>query len=770
MKAILSFIIILWITLNCYADPPNWQPITGAQYAMVVMAEIIHNDLILDNSNGNMAAAFGPDGESDCRAIGVWVPENQPVHDGYWYFTIAGNESANANLPIHFMVYDSMIDDVFTCVQTVTFSDGTTIGSSSNPYLLSTGFAINGYISGTVELQGGSGSVDDVIVQAGNYNISPNEIGDYTMSVIPGIYTVHASLTGYFAQSIQNVVVVSEQTTSNINFTLYPNQEIVLLLPNSATGTPNNHTLLPIQLNNPANLDVEGLMLEIEFDEMIMNVADINFQNTMLEGLSYQIQQNVENGILNLWIYSTGSLFSGSGIILYLDLFILSNAEVGNQTTISINQASVNEIEVIGNSCSMSILGYYNVSGSIHYFNSEFPVRDAIVSLIGGESNNSNTNEQGYYQIDSNPGGNYFSAVNKTTDLGGLSSLDASRIARFGVGLYQLDCYQQIAADVTLNSEITATDASRVARYGTGLITNLNTINKHWVFSTEEINDCSDWPPIQYNSNYQYNPLNADLTEQNFIGIRLGDVTGNWQQDQRNGYRNFQASLPDLEAEQGSVVSVPISVENLEDMEGMDIKIEYDNSILQATGANLTDTILEDNNFAYQVNTNEENTITIWLYSLSQPFSGNGVIANINIDVIGEAEDVSELTFIELNINEENYIANTSNGSITVLASNHDETTVPILNSSLEGNYPNPFNPQTTIHFYLSENSHTELIIFNVKGQKINQLINKELGQGKHLIVWDGKDENQKDLSSGIYFYQLKTEHFSEIKKALLIK
>ena len=52
MKAILSFIIITWMVSNCFADPPDWQPITGAQYAMVVMAEIIHNDLTFNKNNG----------------------------------------------------------------------------------------------------------------------------------------------------------------------------------------------------------------------------------------------------------------------------------------------------------------------------------------------------------------------------------------------------------------------------------------------------------------------------------------------------------------------------------------------------------------------------------------------------------------------------------------------------------------------------------------------------------------------------------------------
>ena len=87
-------------------------------------------------------------------------------------------------------------------------------------------------------------------------------------------------------------------------------------------------------------------------------------------------------------------------------------------------------------------------------------------------------------------------------------------------------------------------------------------------------------------------------------------------------------------------------------------------------------------------------------------------------------------------------------------------------------NYPNPFNPSTTISFSVTQNSDfVNLSIYNVKGQKIKSIIYNELNKGKHSVVWNGDDENEKPVSSGIYLYKLNVNGKTEaIKKCLLLK
>ena len=94
--------------------------------------------------------------------------------------------------------------------------------------------------------------------------------------------------------------------------------------------------------------------------------------------------------------------------------------------------------------------------------------------------------------------------------------------------------------------------------------------------------------------------------------------------------------------------------------------------------------------------------------------------------------------------------------------------------TQLKGNYPNPFNPTTTIRFDLNTNANVDLAIYNVKGQKIRTLINDEVQSGSHHIVWDGKDDHQVQTSSGIYFYRFTTssgeDRYTATKKMILMK
>ncbi|MCC7430093.1 S8 family serine peptidase [bacterium] len=104
-----------------------------------------------------------------------------------------------------------------------------------------------------------------------------------------------------------------------------------------------------------------------------------------------------------------------------------------------------------------------------------------------------------------------------------------------------------------------------------------------------------------------------------------------------------------------------------------------------------------------------------------------------------------------------------------ILSGVEDENNLPKA-YKLSQNYPNPFNPTTTIEFAILESGKTELEIFNVLGQKIRTLVSEKLLSGSYKVKWNGTDENGKQVSSGIYFYKLKSGNFSETKKMVLLK
>lgn len=88
----------------------------------------------------------------------------------------------------------------------------------------------------------------------------------------------------------------------------------------------------------------------------------------------------------------------------------------------------------------------------------------------------------------------------------------------------------------------------------------------------------------------------------------------------------------------------------------------------------------------------------------------------------------------------------------------------------IQRNYPNPFNPSTTIEFSIPETGRVRVSVYNIKGQKVKDLLNTEMTRGTHRLVWDGKDANSRNVASGIYFIKLESGGKTSIRKAMLMK
>ncbi len=107
--------------------------------------------------------------------------------------------------------------------------------------------------------------------------------------------------------------------------------------------------------------------------------------------------------------------------------------------------------------------------------------------------------------------------------------------------------------------------------------------------------------------------------------------------------------------------------------------------------------------------------------------------------------------------------------TITVGISSENNSALP-LKASLSQNFPNPFNPSTTIAFELKETAHVQLMVYNILGERISTLLDATRQNGSHQIRWNGKDDNGLPVSSGIYFYRfIFDDHFQQ-KKMILIR
>ncbi len=99
-----------------------------------------------------------------------------------------------------------------------------------------------------------------------------------------------------------------------------------------------------------------------------------------------------------------------------------------------------------------------------------------------------------------------------------------------------------------------------------------------------------------------------------------------------------------------------------------------------------------------------------------------------------------------------------------------DDPGMPALVTELQGNYPNPFNPSTTIRYSVKEATPVTIGIYNVKGQLVKTLVNEDKSSGNHSVVWNGRDNNNQAVSSGVYFYKMLAGKYSSTKKMILMK
>ncbi|MBC8385760.1 MAG: lamin tail domain-containing protein [Candidatus Cloacimonetes bacterium] len=144
-----------------------------------------------------------------------------------------------------------------------------------------------------------------------------------------------------------------------------------------------------------------------------------------------------------------------------------------------------------------------------------------------------------------------------------------------------------------------------------------------------------------------------------------------------------------------------------------------------------------------------------YLYSVTAPILDAAVASGDPIELIGVVDYYNDHYRINPRFSED---------------CSADEEVIHQPDFTLNNNLPNPFHNSTEIHFQLPLKSNIELAIYNLKGQKINTLINSEVGKGDHFITWNGKDMNNKTVASGVYYYRLDSGNYSSSRKMILLR
>ena len=104
------------------------------------------------------------------------------------------------------------------------------------------------------------------------------------------------------------------------------------------------------------------------------------------------------------------------------------------------------------------------------------------------------------------------------------------------------------------------------------------------------------------------------------------------------------------------------------------------------------------------------------------------------------------------------------------LSGTDNETNEVAFVTTLHGNYPNPFNPETNIAYTLAKATNVKLKIYNLRGQLVRNLLDEHQSSGKHKTLWNGKNNYNKAVASGIYLIRIETDSYNKTHKAILMK
>jgi hypothetical protein len=219
----------------------------------------------------------------------------------------------------------------------------------------------------------------------------------------------------------------------------------------------------------------------------------------------------------------------------------------------------------------------------------------------------------------------------------------------------------------------------------------------------------------------------------------------------------------------GQTISVDVSLANLEALQAFGFVLNYDadkfefveampaeNDLLKSTGG-------ETPLFFKQTESGQVSIANAVIDG--EAVSGQGSVVTLTFKVLREFEDKARFEVADGIVFDSEQFAN----EVVVLGALSLESTPTEF--ALLQNFPNPFNPETTIKYNLAEASDVHLRIFNIVGQVVRTLVAERQPAGRYQVRWSGTDDRGASVSSGIYFYELSAGgKFQDVKRLMLLK
>jgi hypothetical protein len=287
---------------------------------------------------------------------------------------------------------------------------------------------------------------------------------------------------------------------------------------------------------------------------------------------------------------------------------------------------------------------------------------------------------------------------------------DAALILQDLAEMIELDSLQTLVGDVSGNDSLSTLDATLILQYVVGLIAEL-----------------------PYDPGTQF--------------LATGDL-----------------SMEDYGVAPGTVAAVPINITNGSNIYGFEAVLEFDPAVLEFDTLLLSEAMA---NYLIITNPLEEGVVKV-VASGSNVDGNAGVFAILYFNVSSEFTDETFIQINDLRWNEGELVEDAAEMTLTYVLS-IDEELIPDV-FTLHQNFPNPFNPVTTLRYDLPEQTHVNITIYDMLGRKVRTILNQQQDLGYKSLIWDATNDYGKPVSAGIYLYQIQAGEFVQTKKMVLLK
>ncbi|MCK4448377.1 MAG: T9SS type A sorting domain-containing protein [Candidatus Marinimicrobia bacterium] len=463
-----------------------------------------------------------------------------------------------------------------------------------------------------------------------------------------------------------------------------------------------------------------------------------------------------EYGLTDQYGNQTPSRDAGSGTNIISVQESLNN--LLSDTTYHFRLVGVNDFGTSeGEDIEFSTLSpFFSVSGNVNYCETENSIQDVDLELTGDTELTLLTNEQGFYIFEDVLGNVIVTPSKEGTYLDCINGFDLLRLKNYLLEIVELSNCGLNAADANGDGSVSGFDLLRI---------------KNCLL---EISCDSPTGKFEFNpESMAYNPITMDMENQNYSAYIYGDVNlscGSSSSSLAKSTENPNATVYFGQyyfTEDGDVL-IPIKTDSDLELGMLQWNISYNQDKFEFKS--IKSAFLGEGDYHLIDNKLK----IVWIYNGEEmEISADQSICNIIFKPIGGFSS-GEFTFEESNFLSDRlggpYLCKYGSTKVDLsLLSTMKDGTLPT-ETTLLPNFPNPFNPRTTIGYYLHEESNVELTIYNLRGEIVQVYQYQNQSPGIYQMEWDVRNKQNSSVPSGIYFYRLLYNAESQMKKMLLLK